>query len=75
MSFICPFLDYTQYSYYYWNGGSFKMPHFFNFYFLFLLILVYSLIDVLSYTGMDLSIRAHIIIIIIIIIHMILEKV
>ena len=31
--FISRFLDHTEWSHYYWFGGSFKMPHFFNFYF------------------------------------------
>ena len=31
--FLCPFIDHTQGSHYYWHGGSFKMPH--NFQFLF----------------------------------------
>ena len=29
--FICPFLDHTQCSNYYWYGGSFNVPHYFNF--------------------------------------------
>ena len=31
--FIFQFLDYTQGSRYYWHGGSFKLPQFFNLYF------------------------------------------
>ena len=31
--FFCPFLDYTQGSYYYWHSDSFKMSHFFPFHF------------------------------------------
>ena len=60
--FICPFLDYTPGSYYYWHAGSFKGPHFSmtissSFY---LLILSYYLIDILLSVGTDISIRRHV---------------
>ena len=43
--FICPFADHALDSHYYWNGGSFKVPHFLNFY---LQIFVFSYFIVLS---------------------------
>ena len=64
---MCPFLDHTQCSIYYWYGSTFKMPRFFfggGFISisrcLYKLVLLYSLTDMLLSVGTDISIRTHV---------------
>ena len=56
--FICLFLDHNQCSHYYWRRDSYKVPHFFNFYFQIFWIYLYSLTNMLS-VSTDIPIRKH----------------
>ena len=57
--FICPFLDYTQGSHNYWHSGSFKVPHFFNFYFQVFIFYFFNLTDIIIIIIMMIYLLIH----------------
>ena len=58
---ICIFLDHTPGSHCCWHDGSFKVLHFFSFYFqVFAFTLLYLLTHMLLSAGTDISIRRHV---------------